>query len=260
MKRVLAAAGILCALALAGCGSSKRQVAPTVVPRSSATTSAKPASPTTSIRRTTAATSTATATQRTTTSTPRPGRRPSTTTAPVPGPITVATQTVPASVVQQTVCPTEQNVGITAVFGRAATRDGAKILLAKAQHVGFQNLSIQQLGCHVFAVVLPTLESLAQGAALRKEAGSVGFHLALACRSLPVAGGLNAVFGHRRTRRQAARLLAEVRRVGFQSARLQEDRCNDWEVDVTGLQTSTERRDFQREAKSVGLTVTYEPG
>jgi hypothetical protein len=68
------------------------------------------------------------------------------------------------------------------------------------------------------------------------------------------------VFGHRRTHEAALRLRAKAERLGFLGLKVQQDRCNDWEVDLYGLQTAEQRREFVREARSVGFHIVYEQG
>ena len=161
---------------------------------------------------------------------------------------------------QQALCPSEQGAGIVAVFGHRTTTTGAQALVAKVGTVGFGGLVVQRRGCHDYAVVLPNLKSLRQGRELQREARSVGMHVLIECRSHPVQGGLAAVFGHRHTRRAAVRLLRQAEHVGFQNLQVQEDSCNDWEVDLYGLQTPGQRRDLAKEAASVGFHLTFEPG
>ena len=69
-----------------------------------------------------------------------------------------------------------------------------------------------------------------------------------------------AVFGHRRTRSAALALRREAESAGFQNLQVQQDQCDDWEVDLYGLQTPEQRKDLAKEAASVGLHVTFEPG
>src|SRR5204863_9634359 len=114
--------------------------------------------------------------------------------------------------------------------------------------------------CTDYAVVLPGLKNLPQAHALQREASSVGLTVTVDCRSHPVEGGLAAVFGHRRTRREALHLKAEAANVGFQNLEVQQDKCDDWEVDLYGLKTPAQRNDFAREALNAGFRVTFEPG
>jgi hypothetical protein len=157
-------------------------------------------------------------------------------------------------------CTSEQGAGIAAVLGHRPTIVAAEELRRSAQFVGFSGLRIERRSCRNFAVVLRELGSLPQAAAFKREAVAVGFHVQIECRSLPPRGGVNAVFGHRRTRAAAERLAARAGAVGFSGLDVQQDACGDWEVDLAGLKSSAERREFRAEAARVGFRVTFEPG
>jgi hypothetical protein len=75
-----------------------------------------------------------------------------------------------------------------------------------------------------------------------------------------VQGGLAAVFGHRRTRREAVRLKRQAQHFGFRNLQVQQDRCYDWEVDLYGIKTPGQRKELGKEASSVGFHITFEPG
>ena len=184
---------------------------------------------------------------------------PATTTA---GATTVAAPaaTAPAAVVQQTLCPSEQQIGLLANFGHSRTKAGAERIAARASVVGFKNLRVERRSCRNYAVVLTGLKNQRQGRQLQREAARVDIRVTLECRTHPVQGGLAAVFGHRRTKRSALRLRRISERYGFKGLQVQQDKCNDWEVDLYGLKTAAERRAFAREARSVGLRVAFEPG
>lgn len=161
---------------------------------------------------------------------------------------------------EQSVCPSQQQAGIVAVFGRRRSTAEAEQLAADAERVGFRGLVVQQRGCNDFAVVLPGLQNMRQAGEFRREAAGAGFGVKIECRSHPVAGGLAAVFGHRRTRRAALHLRAQAERVGFKGLQVQQDRCQDWEVDLYGLNTRAQRRDFAAQAKRAGFDVVFELG
>jgi hypothetical protein len=247
VPRQIAFALAVVVVAASGCGSSKHAA-------STAATTAAAAPPAT-----VTLTSTAAQPPATTIELPAAG----TTTAAAPPPVAPATTAVPnssSSAVQQTLCPSQQEVGLLANFGQSATNAGAQRILAKAAHVGFKNLHVERRSCHLYAVVLPGLKNQRQGHALQREAASVGIRVALDCRSHPVEGGLAAVFGHRRTHRAAVRLERKAAHYGFKDLRVVQDKCKDWEVDLYGLTTTAQRSAFAREAASVGLHVVYEPG
>jgi hypothetical protein len=244
----------LAVLTTAACGSSSKKAAPAqpTVPATTAetTTHAQP----TTVHTTTAATTVAAPPPATT------AKPAATTTTRATTTTTPRTVTAPPSVVAQTVCPSEQQPGIEANFGHRRSTAAAQALAVRAEKVGFSGLAVQRRGCNDYAVVLVGLKNLREALAFRREAVGAGFPVRIECRSHPVQGGLAAVFGHRRTRRQAARLARAVRRVGFEGVQVQQDRCNDWEVDLYGITTSVQRRDLSREAASVGYHLTFEPG
>jgi hypothetical protein len=161
---------------------------------------------------------------------------------------------------EQSVCPSEQTAGIVAVFGHRRSAASAHALAASAERVGFQGLVVQRRGCDDFAVVLPGLHSVRQSRTFQREASGAGFHVRIECRSHPVEGGLAAVFGHRRTRRAALRLLARAEGVGFHGLRVQEDSCRDWEVDLYGIKTPAQRRELSAEGRRAGFRIVFELG
>ena len=245
---LLALAGITAA----GCGSSSNKAA---TPGSTAreTTTAPTTTATTTPEVTTTSTPATTTTARTT--------APATTAAPPPPPTASSTTlTTAPPVVDEAVCPSEQRPGIQASFGRRRTTASAHSLLVDAGKVGFSGLVVQRRGCNDYAVVLVGLKNLREARSFRREASSVGFPVRIECRSHSVQGWLAAVFGHRRTRRQAVRHKREAQGVGFRGLQVQQDRCNDWEVDLYGIKTPVQRRDLAKEAASVGFHLTFEPG
>jgi cell division septation protein DedD len=172
-----------------------------------------------------------------------------------------ASTAAPASnAAEQSVCPSQQQAGIVAVFGDRRTTGAAEELRSSAEQVGFRGLVVQQRGCNDYAVVLPGLRSMRQAHEFQAEASGAGFETRIECRSHPVEGGLAAVFGHRPTRRAALHLKARAERVGFKGLEVQQDRCNDWEVDLYGLNTPAQRRAFAAQARSAGFHVVYELG
>jgi hypothetical protein len=174
---------------------------------------------------------------------------------------TATNATVPSSsVTEQSVCPSEQESGIVADFGHRRTTAAARELTARAERVGFKGLVVQRRGCDDFAVVLPGLRDLRQAREFRQEAAQAGFPVEIDCRSHPVEGGLAAVFGHRPTRRAALHLQAEAEQVGFRDLRVQQDSCDDWEVDLYGMKTRAERQEVAAEARRAGFRIVFELG
>jgi hypothetical protein len=157
-------------------------------------------------------------------------------------------------------CPVEGETGVTAVFGLRRTFASAEGLWRSVTGYGYRDAVIQQRGCHTFAVVLTGLASDRQGKQLQREAARVDLPVRLECKSHRSEGGLNAVFGHRRTRLAALKLAALVAASGFRGLEVRQDRCGDWEVDLHGLKTAAQRTDFRSEAGRAGFRVRFEPG
>jgi hypothetical protein len=157
-------------------------------------------------------------------------------------------------------CESQQQAGIAANFGFRRTAAAAQTLVARASHLGFQNLTVQQRGCHRYAVILLGLMNMSQARAFEREAAGAGFPVVIECRSAPPRGELAAVFGHRRSRQGAVVLMRGASAKGFQNLLVQQDRCDDWEVVLYGVGTAKQRTALRREAGSVGYHLTFEPG
>ena len=177
-------------------------------------------------------------------------------TATVPTATSATTVTAPG----QPSCVSGPRAGIAAVFGHRRTAEAAERLSARALAAGFEGLVVERRACNDYAVVLYGLHNLEQAREFSAETAKVGLRVRIECRSHPAEGGLAAVFGHRRTYRGAVRLRAKAERLGFLGLKVQQDRCHDWEVDLYGLQTPEQRREFAKEARSVGFHIVYEPG
>jgi hypothetical protein len=182
------------------------------------------------------------------------------TTTVAPATTTTAGPTATTQVVQQSLCPSEQGAGILANFGHRRTSAAADALVTHASTFGFRGLRVQRRACHDFAVVLPGLKTVRQARELQREARTVGLKVTIDCRSQPLLGGLAGVFGHRATRRAARKLLREAAHVGFRNLQVQQDACNDWEVDLHGIQTQGQQQELTKEAARVGFHLTFEPG
>jgi hypothetical protein len=154
----------------------------------------------------------------------------------------------------------QQEAGVLADFGQFTSVDAANSQIARAGSVGFKGLVVEQRGCRHYAVVLRGLTSLAQGRSLQREARTVGLDVTLECRSLPLQGGLVAVFGRRRSQAAANRFAAAAVKKGFKGAQVVQDRCAEWAVVLYGLKTASERQAFAREARAAGFPVTFERG
>jgi hypothetical protein len=171
---------------------------------------------------------------------------------PATTPVTTAPQQAP--------CASEQTAGIVANFGDRTSTAAAEKLRAHADAAGFKGLVVQRRSCSDYAVVLLGLTSMGQAGAFEREAGGAGFAVRIECRSHSVVGTVVAVFGHRRTQRGALLLRQRAERVGFTGLQVEQDRCNDWQVDLYGLKTGAQRRAFRKEALRVGFHVTFEAG
>jgi hypothetical protein len=157
-------------------------------------------------------------------------------------------------------CPTEESTGVTAVFGQRRNFARAERLWRSVTGVGYRDAVIQQRGCTTYAVVLTDLVSEHQGKQLQSEAAKVHLRVQLECRSHVPQGGLNAVFGHRRSKLAAQKLAGRAQAAGFLGLDVRRDRCGDWEVDLSGLSTAAQRREFRQEAARAGFHVRFEPG
>jgi hypothetical protein len=161
---------------------------------------------------------------------------------------------------RESTCPAEQQAGIAAVFGQRRTFAAADALRRTAEQSGFPGLIIQRRGCGDYAVVLVGLSSLAQAKDFQREVASRNLQVTLECRTYAPRGGVNAVFGHRPTKRAAQLLEARANALGFPGLDVQQDACGDWEVDLRGLQTVAQRREFRLEAAPRGFQIRFEPG
>ena len=176
------------------------------------------------------------------------------------GPTTGDTSTDAGSTTSSNACESQQQAGIAANFGVRRTNAAAQALIARAARVGFQNLAVQQRGCRRYAVVLTGLMNMSQAQGFQREAAGAGFRVVIECRSAPPSGELAAVFGHRRSHQGAVVLMRAASAKGFQNLQVQQDRCDDWEVVLYGVDTAKQRAALRREAKAAGYRLAFEPG
>jgi hypothetical protein len=148
--------------------------------------------------------------------------------------------------------------GWEAIFGYRTTQAAALSLRRKAEKVGFRHLAIDQVGCPRWAVALHGLQDRAQSRELAAEAKRAGYAVLVKCWPLrDVDPAWEAVFGSRLTRRAATRLEANARRAGFVSLKLLHEPCSDtWLVELDGIPTLKQAREFRAEATHAGFTVT----
>jgi hypothetical protein len=150
--------------------------------------------------------------------------------------------------------------GLKAVFARRSSAAAAEAMRKQAEGRGFQGLDIEEQGCGNFYVTLPGLADVKQFAAFKAEAKSAGFDVTLRCEPPPSTdnSGMEAVFGFRRTHRQAVALKRIVVARGFISAEIRQESCDRWSVVVGGIKSGKTAKDFAAEARSAGFTVTFE--
>jgi cell division septation protein DedD len=148
--------------------------------------------------------------------------------------------------------------GWEAVFGYRTTRTAAETLRVKAGRAGFKNLVIEKVGCPKWAVALHGLTSKRQGRELAAEAKPAGFKVVLVCHPvLDLDGDWQAVFGYFKTRTGAEAMRTRAGRAGFRHLDILRNICTrKWYVELDGLQTLAQARDFQAEAKHAGFDVT----
>lgn len=154
--------------------------------------------------------------------------------------------------------PLHRSFGWEAVFGVRSTRSSAENLRVKAGRVGFRNLVIERSGCRKWAVALHGLRDRRQGRALAAEARPAGFAVVLVCRPvLDLDGDWQAVFGYFRTRKAAEAMRTRAGRAGFQQLDILRNICTRrYYVELDGLTSLRQAREFQREAKRAGFAVT----
>jgi hypothetical protein len=71
-------------------------------------------------------------------------------------------------------------------------------------------------------------------------------------------GDLDLVFGRRDTRAEADAFLAQVRKVGYVDAQVQEDGCLRWKVVYTGIESYAQGASSAAEARGAGLDPRIE--
>jgi hypothetical protein len=148
--------------------------------------------------------------------------------------------------------------GWEAVFGVRSTRTAAETLRIKATRVGFKNLVVEQVGCPKWQVALHGLADQKQGRALAVEAKAAGFNITLAChRELDLDGDWQAVFGYFKSRDAAERLRTKASRAGFRYLQILRNICTRQHyVELDGLKTLKQAREFKAEAARAGFKVT----
>lgn len=167
--------------------------------------------------------------------------------APAAGAAPAATCRIPA-----------HGLGWEAIFGYRSTYSAASRLRTSAGRVGFSHLVVERVTCARWAVALHGLRDLAQARDLRQEAKGAGYAVTLECRPLrDLDAAWEAVFATKLTRKAALALEAKARRVGFIGLKVLHEPCsNTWLVELDGIPTLEQAREFKSEAKRAGYAVT----
>jgi hypothetical protein len=113
--------------------------------------------------------------------------------------------------------------------------------------VVFRVSAVAALACAALLVVLP--------GASGKPGGSP-------CGVYPFADSSThweAVFGHRTSTAEAILLRRTLAAKAFQGVQLEQDYCDDVELEVPGVDSPSERESFAKEADASGVPVSFEP-
>jgi hypothetical protein len=105
-------------------------------------------------------------------------------------------------------------------------------------------------------IALVLLPVLAFGA----SASAAPAHMSAApsCVTTEVRSHDEAVFGHFATRAGASALKARAGRQGFAGIKIEDDGCGDFEVEIDGADTQSQRSSFAKETFKAGYPVTFE--
>jgi hypothetical protein len=80
----------------------------------------------------------------------------------------------------------------------------------------------------------------------------------VACRTNQVHTHDRAVFGHFSTLAAAKKLRAHAAKAGFQGIKIENQGCGDFEVEIDGADTESQRSSFFAEARKAGFPVTFQ--
>jgi hypothetical protein len=157
------------------------------------------------------------------------------------------------------VCKIEYTSGLEVVFKRFKTHPPAVAFRNKVVSNGFQNASIIE-GCDgFFRVVVRGIDSFDVAVDLQSEAKTVAYDTTVECiKGKDDVGELEVVFGHRRTRAEAAELVSRAAAMGFVGLQLEPDACGGFEVMIHGFQDRAEAEDFVLEAQTHGFDAVIE--
>ena len=149
-----------------------------------------------------------------------------------------------------------------AVFGTRPTLATGLGLFRKAEHAGFKNLAMIQAAPNRVEIDLFGIATYRIGLELVREARSAFLQVSIQPsrdRYCPDEDAdWEGVFGHRTTVAAAISLRTAVVKAGFVSAQIERDGLRNYEVEVAGLRTLSQGREFQAEGRSAGYRVTLE--
>jgi len=149
-----------------------------------------------------------------------------------------------------------------AVFGTRSTQTDAVQLLRQAGRAGFKNLTMVALSVSRIEIDLFGIPTYRTGLDLAREARSSKLQVTIQPsrdRYCPDTDeDWEGVFGHRTTVPAAISLRSAVLKAGFVGAAIERDGLHDYEVEVSGLSSLSQGREFQKEAKTAGYRVTLE--
>jgi hypothetical protein len=157
------------------------------------------------------------------------------------------------------VCKIEYTSGLEVVFKRFKPHPPAVAFRNQVVGNGFQNASIIE-GCDgFFRVVVRGVESFDVAVDLQAEAKTVAYDTTVECiKGKDDVGELEVLFGHRRTRAEAAELVSRAAASGFVGLLLEPDACGGFEVMIHGFQDRDQADDFVREARTYGFGAVIE--
>ena len=163
-----------------------------------------------------------------------------------------------SSTTRRTQCnPPGTYTGLEAVFGRT-TKAGSTRLRARVLHNGFANAAIIQ-DCTGYRVVVRGMESFDVAYELQAEARRVSYKATVECvQGQDNFGEIEAVFGHRRSRADAADLVTLAASEGFTGLQLEPDPCGGFEVMFKGFSSRRQAEDYVEEAGHGGFKVALE--
>jgi hypothetical protein len=149
-----------------------------------------------------------------------------------------------------------------AVFGTRSTQSAAALLIRQAGHAGFKNLTTVAVSLGRIEIDLFGITTYRTGLDLVREARSAKLQVSIQPsrdRYCPdTDGDWEGIFGHPTTIPAAISLRSAVLKAGFVGAAIERDGVHDYEVEVSGLRSLSQGREFQKEAKSAGYRVALE--